>query len=236
MDKRNQKKKNPKIPDDMLTEPEIKNLINTAKNKRDKALIGLLWDIGGRIGEIGHLKIKDIKFDDYGGIIKVNGKTGFRRVRAVWSVEYLKQWLNEHPDKNNPESPVWINLSKKKESIEIMQYDSIRMRIKKIAKKAGINKRIHPHLFRHSRCTYMANYLTEAQMNHYFGWVQGSNMPSIYVHLSGRDIDDAILKANGFTGNNNMENKGMEINNFDDEIDRLVKKRVKEALKNITWK
>jgi len=43
----------------------------------------------------------------------------------------------------------------------------------------------------------MANYLTEAQMNAYFGWVQGSDMPSIYVHLSGRDIDDAILKANG---------------------------------------
>ena len=71
------------------------------------------------------------------------------------------------------------------------------MRLNKIAKKAGINKKIHPHLFRHSRGTYMANYLTEAQMNAYFGWVQGSGMPSIYVHLSGRDIDDAVLKANG---------------------------------------
>jgi integrase/recombinase XerD len=43
----------------------------------------------------------------------------------------------------------------------------------------------------------MANYLTEAKMNAYFGWIQGSDMPSIYVHLSGRDIDDAVLKANG---------------------------------------
>ena len=43
----------------------------------------------------------------------------------------------------------------------------------------------------------MTNYLTEAQMNAYFGWVQGSGMPSIYVHLSGRYIDDAVLKANG---------------------------------------
>ena len=42
----------------------------------------------------------------------------------------------------------------------------------------------------------MANYLTEAQMNVYFGWTQGSDMPGVYVHLSGRDIDDAILKAN----------------------------------------
>jgi len=34
-------------------------------------------------------------------------------------------------------------------------------------------------------------------MNDYFGWVQGSGMPSVYVHLSGRNVDDAILKANG---------------------------------------
>ncbi len=73
------------------------------------------------------------------------------------------------------------------------------MQLIKISRKAGINKKIHPHLFRHSRATYMANYLTEAQMNQYFGWVQGSGMPAVYVHLSGRDVDDAILKANGFT-------------------------------------
>lgn len=34
-------------------------------------------------------------------------------------------------------------------------------------------------------------------MNQYFGWIQGSNMPSTYVHLSGRDIDGAILKLHG---------------------------------------
>lgn len=34
-------------------------------------------------------------------------------------------------------------------------------------------------------------------MNAYFGWIQGPDMPNIYVHLSGHDIDDAILKANG---------------------------------------
>jgi hypothetical protein len=34
-------------------------------------------------------------------------------------------------------------------------------------------------------------------MNAYFGWVQVSGMPSI-VHLSGRDIDNAVSKANGF--------------------------------------
>jgi integrase/recombinase XerD len=190
-------KQDRKLPEDMLTEEEINQMINAATNKRDKAIIALLWDIGARVGEVGSLRVKHVKFDDIGGVIIVNGKTGPRRVRAVWSGDYLKDWLNEHPGQNNPEAPLWYNFAKKAEELESMRYDAIRMRLNKIAKKAGINKKIHPHLFRHSRCTYMANYLTEAQMNAYFGWVQGSDMPSIYVHLSGRDIDDAVLKANG---------------------------------------
>jgi hypothetical protein len=34
-------------------------------------------------------------------------------------------------------------------------------------------------------------------MNEYLGWIQGSKIPQVYVHLSGRDVDDAILKMNG---------------------------------------
>jgi ribosomal protein L40E len=34
-------------------------------------------------------------------------------------------------------------------------------------------------------------------MKNYFGWTGGSNMPALYVHLSGRDIDGGILKMHG---------------------------------------
>ncbi len=34
-------------------------------------------------------------------------------------------------------------------------------------------------------------------MNEIFGWKQGSDMPSIYVHLSSRDVNDAILGVYG---------------------------------------
>jgi len=59
---------------------------------------------------------------------------------------------------------------------------------------ANVKKAVNPHNFRHSRATYLANYLTEAQMCEYLGWTQGSDQPATYVHLSGRDTDDAILK------------------------------------------
>jgi len=44
-------------------------------------------------------------------------------------------------------------------------------------------------------------------MNQYFGWTQGSDMPSTYVHLSGRDLDGAILKLNGLKVEENEKEK-----------------------------
>ncbi|RPJ77425.1 MAG: site-specific integrase [Alphaproteobacteria bacterium] len=122
-------------------------MIDTASNKRDKAIIALLWDIGVRIGEVGNLRIRNIKFDDVGISILVNGKTGPRRVRAVWNVNYLKEWLEEHPDQNDPEAPLWFNFAKKTKRLEAMQYGAIRMQLDKIYKKAGISKKIHLHLY-----------------------------------------------------------------------------------------
>ena len=233
------KKHDRKLPEDMLKEEEVELMIDTALNKRDKAIIALLWDIGARIGEIGNLRVKDIKFDDIGISILVNGKTGPRRVRAVWSVNYLKDWLKDHPNQKNPEAPLWFNFAKKTEKLEAMQYGAIRMQLNKISKKAGISKKIHPHLFRHSRCTHMASYLTEAQMNVYFGWVQGSDMPSIYVHLSGRDVDDVILKANGVVDkdaktanvNNVTESPKINISSIiEAKVNKLVEAKITELL------
>jgi hypothetical protein len=39
--------------------------------------------------------------------------------------------------------------------------------------------------------------LTDAQMKVYFGWTGESDTPARYVHLSGRDVDDALLRING---------------------------------------
>ena len=110
----NIKNRDKKLPEDMLTEDEIMKMINAASNTRDKAMISLLWDIGARIGELGTLKIKHIKFDEDGAVILVNWKTGPRRVRAVWSVSYLMNLLEEHPERDNPEAPLWFNLSQRK--------------------------------------------------------------------------------------------------------------------------
>jgi len=80
---------------------------------------------------------------------------------------------------------------------ERVSYRYLIKALKEIKDKAGIDKPVNPHHFRHSRATYLANKLTEAQLCEWFGWVQGSDVPAKYVHLSGRDIDADYKKLHG---------------------------------------
>ena len=180
------------LPQDLLTEDEIKRMIQYSSSLRNKAFVMTLYETGCRIGEMLSLRVKNVQFEKQSTVLNVTGKTGDRRVLVIMATPYLRDWLNNHPESKNPDSPLWIMANG-----EQLNNGSVRALLEKIKDKAGIKKRIYPHLFRHSRATHLANYLTEAQMKEYLGWTQSSDMPSVYVHLSGRDTDKAIRKMNG---------------------------------------
>jgi len=185
-----------KLPEDLLTEDEVKRMAEVAGNPRDNAFIQLLYETGCRIGELLTLRMKNVAFDEFGAILRVQGKTGDRRVRVLASSPALAAWLNLHPKHDSPEAPVWVSRASKKQLLPF-NYSTANVLLRRLARKAGVNKRVNPHIFRHSRATALANKLTEAQMKEYFGWVQSSEMASIYVHLSGRDVDSALLALHG---------------------------------------
>jgi integrase/recombinase XerD len=156
------------------------------------AFIMTLWESGCRVGEILALRIRHIAFDEYGAILRVSGKTGERRVRVVSSAPMIAAWLTHNPHRENPDSPLWL------QSGDVaFTYDAARTMLRRRARNAKLKKRVNPHMFRHSQASVLADDLTEAQMNEYLGWMQGSKMPAIYVHLSGRNVDQKILELNG---------------------------------------
>ena len=186
-----------KLPEDLISREEVQSLVNVCQNNRDKAFISILYESGTRIGEMLSIKRKNIKFDENGVIIQVFGKTGSRRIRLIESERFLRNWLQDHPSEEE-KAPLWVKLEQYEDEYEKLRYDAARRMLKKKARKAGVDTdKIFPHNFRHSRATELANDLTEAQMCEYFGWVQGSDQPATYVHLSGRDIDKEILKIHG---------------------------------------
>ena len=185
-------KNHKKLPEELLTEEEIKRLIQNCENLRDKALFSCIAESGARISEIALMQIKHVSFEEYGARLTIKGKTGTRKVLVISSMPYLQQWINDHPYNENPDSYLWYS-----QKNQLLSYSRISFILKKASKKAGINKRVYLHLLRHSRATLMASIMSESAMKQYFGWGQDSKMAAIYVHMSGKDTDEAILRANG---------------------------------------
>ena len=185
-----------KLPEELITVDEVKAMTEAANNLRDKALVLTLYESGARAGELLSMKIKHVVFDKYGALVMLKGKTGMRRIRLVASVPALSAWINVHPYKEDKEAWLWCGISNTNKG-ERLSYLGLIKLLNNLSKKVGIKKKIHPHLFRHSRATELAKHLTEAQLCQIMGWVQGSKQAATYVHLSQRDTDKAILGMYG---------------------------------------
>jgi len=182
-----------KLPQELLTQDDVRRLIAAATCDRDKAFIAMLYESGCRIGELLSLRRKQLHGHPHGFRVTVQGAKGSRRLLLIASASYLTAWLNQHPRADDPQAPLWVSADYRAAPLN---YATVSAIVKTTAKRAGISKRVNPHNFRHSRATHLATHLTEAQMKQYFGWVQSSDMAATYVHLSGRDIDNALLKLN----------------------------------------
>jgi integrase len=193
----------------MLTPEDIELLIDSAKTLRNKAFIAVLYESGARKGELEDLQLKHIGFDENGAIVTLpKGKTGARRIRLIFSAGYLRNWIDNHPLKENREAWLWAFSWDETKRTEYLTMWYV---LKHTAEKAGIKKRVNPHSFRHARATHLAKDLTEQQLKAYLGWTAGSNMAAIYVHLSGKDIDDAILKLNGIIVEDEKKEQALKV-------------------------
>jgi len=191
------------LPSELLTEDEVKRLASVAKTPRDRALVLVLYESGCRIGELLSLRLRNVEFDNHGAVLIVTGKTGMRRVRVIMSSPAIADWLNVHPKRDDPDFPLWVGQGRGR--LCAMKYEAVRSVIQDLAALAGVRKSVRPHMFRHSRATFLSKHFTEAQMDHYFGWLPGSKMHSVYVHLGGKDVDGALLSMYGLESNRRDE-------------------------------
>jgi hypothetical protein len=182
--------------EDLITEDDLSKLLNACReNQRDRAFIHTHYKAGTRPGEILNLKIKHVVFDRFGAFIKVDGKTGTRNIRLIESVPNLSIWINMHPDKDNPDAPLWTSLGDS--MVPYLTYYAANKMVVRKAESAGIAKKINLKLFRHSKATALANVLTEPQMRERHGGTRDSKMPSRYTHLINADVDKKMLEIYG---------------------------------------
>jgi site-specific recombinase XerD len=175
---------------DLIYEEDVLSMISNAQSEMIRAFVAVLFETGGRVGEIGGLNLKHVSFDSMGAVLHIDGKTGPRSPRIVWSAAYLEQWMNKRPECSH--SALWISLEQKP-----LMYEALKKQFHTCARRAGIDKRIYHQLIRHSQASVLSGKLTDSMLKCYMGWSPGSNMPKYYVHLSGTAANDDVLRMYG---------------------------------------
>lgn len=189
--------------DSLITREDLALMLQAAQDLADKAKIAVLYDSGLRASEFSALNVGSVAWDQWGATITLPKgaaglKTGTRRVRIFESVPYLHAWYESHPMKNDPKAPLFLCRSNNRSEHQRLTSNALWYFVSRTAKKAGLKKDVWPHLFRHSAATERARLgWNEGQMRAFFGWSKGSDMPSLYVHLAGRDYEDAELERRG---------------------------------------
>ena len=178
-----------------LTREELEKLESAATRLYEKLIVKLLYETGARNKEFRTIKLKNIKFDSKGAAITVSGKTGQRTIRVIESAQLLKTYLELHPMKH-PEAYLFykgLGAHRGTNYFKPISETGLRQIIRRLKKKAGIKRRIFPHLFRHTRATHLASKLPEKVLMKFFGW-KTRIMVDRYAHLTTEDIDEALIE------------------------------------------
>jgi site-specific recombinase XerD/ribosomal protein S27AE len=187
------------LPESVLTEDDVLKVMGVMTEPRDKAIVSLLYDGGLRIGELIAMKFRDVDLNSEPAHVTVpnSGKTGGRQIPVFFSANYLGAYVNNLPKDKEPDSPLWMARGRWSNTNKSIDRAAVAKVLKMAAKKAGIKKAVNPHAWRKASATRYANSLTDQQLKLFYGWTESSRMPEVYVSLSGRNIDNAVKRANG---------------------------------------
>jgi site-specific recombinase XerD len=179
----------------LLTEEDVRKLIEACQCTRDRAIIAMMYEGGFRIGEIASLRWKQLKFNDWNVAVNVDNKTQKPRyVPLVMARPYLAQWKNDYPLQIDEDGFVFLTAGKH----EQLQYGGFTKQLEKIAKRAGVTRKVTPHIFRHSRITHLIQKgFGESKIKLMMWGSIDSDMFQAYAHLTNSDIEQEVAREAG---------------------------------------
>lgn len=181
------------------SEEELKKVLQQCRNARDECLSVLFFETGAREGDLAKLHIRNFDFAKDGElrITIPTSKTenGERKILALISTPYVAKWFSQHPHRTNRDDFAFVGLGQNNYGNPLTN-NGIYTMLKRTWERAGVPWS-PPHGHRHNRATIASKFMTDRQMNQYFGWSERSNMPATYSHLSGKDTDSGVYSMNG---------------------------------------
>ena len=183
---------------DTLSLEEIEKLIsateeNTDLVKRNRCMIEVLYGCGLRVSELTELQISNINFKE--NYLKIQGKGD--KVRFVpladYTADFIKNYINNIRSKQkiNPKHSDILFLNSRGAQISRQMVFLI---IKEIVRKAGIQKNISPHTFRHSFATHLLQNGADLRFIQEMLGHSSITTTEIYTHLNTEELHETILK------------------------------------------
>jgi integrase/recombinase XerD len=211
------KRISPYLESEIWDRDELLTIVKYEPYKRNKAALTLFWDLNARNHEVTLLKIKHIRLSEkYGeGEIPYEAKTGTGPILLSCSFPYVRDWLNEHPFKNEPNARIICNLNTGSpvgpDSMWTM-IKQLRNRIICLLEEGSITdeaerqkleyliktKKWNPYCIRHSSISSDSDYLPEYALKKKVRWSMNSKQGSRYIkRRMGNDLKEQILVHNG---------------------------------------
>lgn len=133
---------------DTLNEQEVARMITCAPTIREKAIIALIAFSGVRNKELCNILTKDINWEDQTIFVRAGKglKDGYVCV-GPFCLNLLREYLNEHH--RLPDQTLFGSIAQNSAE-DKLKTGQVRKYIKKLARLAGIQRRVWPHLMRHS--------------------------------------------------------------------------------------
>ena len=168
-----------------LTPDEAHKLIDVPETERDRLFLRLLWETGVRVSEAIRLRLEDVSRQG----IRVLGKGSVERV--VFVQDGLVSAILFYAQENGLDRDDFLFPSRRGGHITKQRADQI---IKQAARRAGLRRGVHAHLFRHG---YAINFLNcggrldalQEQLGH-----QDINTTRIYLRLTSEDVMREVSK------------------------------------------
>jgi integrase/recombinase XerD len=158
---------------------------------RDKAIIETLFSCGLRVSELVGLHVSDVFFKDE--FVKVTGKGNKERLVPIGDTAlkalglYIDQVRVHMKVQKKFEDTVFLNLMG-----SAFSRISVFKLIKQLAQKAGINKTISPHTFRHSFATCLVEGGADLRAVQQMLGHESITTTEIYTHLDRRYLQETI--------------------------------------------
>jgi len=186
-----------KLPDTISTE-EIDIIIkqidlSTPEGERNRTILETLYSCGLRVSELIYLQISDLFFEE--GFIRVIGKGNKQRFVPINqnTIKFINIYKSEIRSKINTQKGFEDTLFLNRRGKNISR-NMIFMIIKELVLKAGIQKNVSPHTFRHSFATHLLENGADLRAIQQMLGHESITTTEIYMHVDRSFLKDVVEK------------------------------------------